>query len=250
MSSNRNLEVTIRQYLLGQLTGEGLEQFEQRLFADDDLFENVLAAENELIDESIDGELNPPESALFARSLLNTPEGKKKLLFRRVLKNYAERKKKPVPVPKRWSFLPSAIQSFRAAMAAAVVIIAGFIGLVPLIRTLQPATFAPVNLTITTNERALGAQAVQVRLPLNVDELRAHLALPEPLTPAQGYRVELVKDNGETSTLKIVAQDEKSLDVAIPASQLAPGLYALNLYVTKTGGGEQRIAGSYYLTVE
>jgi hypothetical protein len=250
MSSNRNVQDGIRQYLLGQLTGAGLEQFEEQLFADDNLFEQSLVAEDELIDESIAGELNQNDGELFTKFFLNTPEREQKLLFRRALKDYVERKKDRSPVAhSRWNFWPTTVHSFRRALTgAALVIIAAFAGLLPWI--MRPTTFATINLSISSAERSPGAQIAKVKLPLTVDELRLQLALPEPSTPAKSYRVELVRDTGERSTPKLVAQDDKSIVVAISASQLKLGQYALNLYMTKPGEPEQRIAGSYYFSVE
>jgi hypothetical protein len=255
MSSSRNLEVTIRQYLLGQLTGEAFEQFEEQLFADDDLFEQVLVTEDELIDESIAGELSQAEGELFAKNFVNSQEREKKLLFREALKNYVKNAPKPYAEPKPKGFWFSLTYSFRTALTAvAVVVIAALLSLVPLIShwTTRAPTFATINLTISANNRAEAAQAVRVKLPLGVDELRLRLSLPEPLTPAKSFhvRVELVKVTGETQTLGTVTQDETSVVVAIAASQLERGQYALNLHVTKPGEPEQRIAGSYYFTVE
>lgn len=256
MSSYRNIEVTIRQYLLGQLTGAGLEQFEEQLFADDSLFEEVLVAEDELIDESLGGELNETESELFARNFLNSPERKQKLLFRRVLKGYVERKKPRKEVVRRWGFLPAWVYSFRTAItSAALVIIAGIVAVGPIIFP-PTVTFATLNLSIGSTERAPGAQIPKVKLPLNVDQLRLELALPETAIPAQSYRVELLNRlrpytlNDKPKTLQIVTQGEKSIVVAIPASQLELGQYALNLYITKAGEAEQRIGGSYFFTAE
>lgn len=250
MSSYRNIEVTIRQYLLGKLTGEGLEQFEAQLFADDSLFEEVLVAENELIEESLAGELNENESELFANNFLNSPERKQKLLFRRVLKGYVERKKPRKEVARGWSFLPAGVHSFRSAITtAAAIIIAAMVVIIPFIPRGAP-TFATINLTISSSERAPGVPIPQVKIPLNVDELRLQLALPELTNPVPSYRVELITASGEKRTLETITRDEKSVVVAVSTSQLEPGQFALNLYATKPGEAEQRIAGSYYFTVE
>jgi hypothetical protein len=251
MSSNRNIQVTIREYLLGQLAGDGLEQFEQQLFSDDDMFEEVLAAEDELIDESIEGRLNPNESELFAKFFLNSPEREQNVLFRQVLKNYAEKKNRKLqPAPKRWSFLPAAIQSVRAAVAsAALAVVVALVALMLLI-PLPPTSFATVNLTIGVSNRAGSTPAEKIKLPLNADALKLQLALPQSSNAANSYRVELRKISGETKTLEPLSKDEKSVVVVIPAAQLARDQYALNLYVTKPGEPEQRIPGSYYFTVE
>jgi len=60
MSPNGNDHNTFRQYLLGQLPAEELDQFEQRLFSDNNVFEELLASEDELIEASIGNELSPP----------------------------------------------------------------------------------------------------------------------------------------------------------------------------------------------
>jgi len=250
MSSNHNVQLTIRQYLLGQLAGEALEQFEEQFFADDSLFQEVLVAEDELIDESLSDELNETESVLFASNFLNSPERKQKLLFRRVLKGYVERQKPRKVAPRRWSFLTDAVYSFRTAIiTAALIIITGIIALVGIIPN-RPATFATLNLSMGSSQRATGEQIPKVKLPLKVDELRLQLELPEPSTPGQTYRVELIRVDGRTRTLKTVSQDDKSVVVAISDSQLEPAQYALNLYTTKPGQAEQRIAGSYFFTAE
>ncbi len=234
--------------MLGKLTGEGLEQFEQQLFADDNLFAEVLIAEDELIDESLANELNETEREFFAKNFLNSPERKQKLLFRRVLKGYVERKKPRREAARRWSFLPAAVYSFRTAITSvALVIIAALIAIVPMMRT---PTFATINLSIVSNERALGTEIRKLKLPLGVDELRLQLALPEPETPAPSYRVELVNAGGQKRTLETISKDEKTVVVAISASQLEPGQYAVNLYATRPGETAQRIAGSYYFIVE
>lgn len=250
MSSDRNVQLAIRQYLLGQMAGEALELFEEQLFADDSLFEEVLIAEDELVDESLAHELNETEVELFAKNFLNSPERKQKLLFRRVLKGYVERKMPPKVVPKRWAFLPDIVYSYRIAIAsAALIVITASIVLVPLI-TRGPATFETLNLSMGSNDRAPGAQIPNVKLPLRVDELRLHLELSEPATTGETYRVELVTGSGEKRMLETITQDDKSVVVAISASQLEPGQYALNLYASKPGQAQRRITGSYFFSAE
>jgi hypothetical protein len=249
MSPDRNVQLTIRQYLLGQMAGEALEQFEERFFVDDSLFQEMLVAEDELIDESLADELNATESELFAKNFLNSAERKQKLLFRRVLKGYVERKKPQPVVRRRWAFLPDGVYSFRTAIvSAALMIIAAVVVLVPFFQH-RPPTFAMLNLSLVSSQRATGAQIPKIKLPLNVDQLRLQLELPEPATPGQTYRVELVGD-GKTNTLDTISQGDKSVVVAISDSQLEAGQYALNLYATKPGEAEQRIDGSYLFTAE
>ena len=236
------------------MAGEALEQFEERFFADDSLFQELLVAEDELIDESLANELNETERELFATNFLNLPERKQKLLFRSVLRGYVERKKPQQVAPRGWGFLTGTVYPFRTAIIrAALVIVAATIAIVPFMyHYYRTVTFATVNLSMGVSERTTdGAQIPKVKLPLNVDELRLNLELPEPGTDGQTYRVELVRRvNGKMTKLEPVSQDKKSVVVAISDSQLEPGGHALNLFTTKPHETEQRIGGSYLFTAE
>jgi len=75
--------------LLGQLTGENRERFEQRLFVDDDLFEELVPAEDELIDQYLDDDLSKDEAEMFRNHFLITAERQQKLRFAKVLRGYA-----------------------------------------------------------------------------------------------------------------------------------------------------------------
>src|ERR1051325_9735797 len=85
MLSNHNDSIIIRQYLLGKLAGAERDQFEERLFMDDELFGELLATEDELIDSSISGELDQEDAESFATGFLVTPERQQKWLFRKGL---------------------------------------------------------------------------------------------------------------------------------------------------------------------
>lgn len=247
MSSNSNDQINLRQYLLGQLTDPAREEFEQRLFSDDDLFEELLAAEDELIDESLAGELSGDDRESFARFFLITPEREQRLWFRRALKRHL-RKPPPPPLPAP-APRPSWFEGWAFRTAAAVAALVIIVGIVSIIRPRRPPTVALVTLTISTSDRAEGAQATELKLPLNVDQLRLRLTLPEPLIPAKGYRVELLNGNGDTKSLDRAAQVEQAVEVVVPASEFSRGQYALNVYAIKPDGTEQRIRGSYFLTV-
>jgi len=76
------------------------------------------------------------------------------------------------------------------------------------------------------------------------------LTLPEALDPATHFRVELLKDSGETVSVEKVARIEQSAVIELAATQLSRGQYALKLYVLKPDGTEERIKGSYFLSVK
>jgi len=71
LSTNENQ--TIRQFLLGQLSGQGQEQIEDRIFTDPEFAEEVQIAEHELIADEQAGRLTEAESQSFATRYATKP---------------------------------------------------------------------------------------------------------------------------------------------------------------------------------
>lgn len=80
---------TLRRYLLGQLSADASGQLEQRLLTEDDVFAQLLAVEDELVDEYLTGSLEPEEAEMFATHFLNSTERQEKLRFAQAFKRYA-----------------------------------------------------------------------------------------------------------------------------------------------------------------
>ena len=253
----------IRQYLLGQLE-EGQQQvIEQRLLTEDDLFEELEVAEDELSDEYVADELTPVDRKQFEQYFLSTPERERELRFATDLRQYVAKKTARGEATERSVSLPrgprpersplawlSQTQLFRiAAIAAFVVVIAGGLWFTRLDRH-PPASYATFTLTISNNNRADGGPATEINLPLTADAVRLYLKLPEALDQAARFRVELLKDSGETVNIEKVARVEQAAVIELPARQLSRGQYALKVYVVKPDGTEQRINGNYFLSVK
>jgi CHAT domain-containing protein len=78
---------TLKQYLLGSLGDESArERIEERIMTDEDLAEQVGVAEDELIEEFLDGELTDDESARFTRFFLAPPERRRHFRLTRDLR--------------------------------------------------------------------------------------------------------------------------------------------------------------------
>ena len=75
MTDFNELSAEIRQFLLGQLSEERVERFEERIFAEDDFAEEVRIIEGELILDYHAGNLSPVERDLFAQKYLTSPAG-------------------------------------------------------------------------------------------------------------------------------------------------------------------------------
>lgn len=85
----------IRRYLLGELSEEEREQVEQRLMSDDDLYQQLLLAEDELIDEYVTGTLPERDRARFGH-FLRSPELQQDVRFTVALRKHAIESAPPV----------------------------------------------------------------------------------------------------------------------------------------------------------
>jgi hypothetical protein len=79
-----------RQYLLGNLPPKNLAELEVRLLADKAFYEELLAAEDELIDEYLTDGLSRAERDSFESHFLITPKRRQKLSFSRAFREYVK----------------------------------------------------------------------------------------------------------------------------------------------------------------
>lgn len=258
----------IRRYLLGNLSQEIRHRIEQRLLTEDRFLEELLLAEEELIDDYVGDALTEDARSKFDQHFLSTPERQQKLRFALALTRYVSNSSETTqtesaneerPISR---IKPTWTERFRAfggnrnwgwrvgAALAAVAIIAVALWLARP-RTPSPQTFATLTLNISvSSDRAEGAQASKVKLPLQADALKISLMLPEQLPQPISYRVELMNNEGQTRSLSIIGEDARSISVVIPASQLTRDRYALRLYTVSATGTEQRVPGNYFFSVE
>ncbi|HEY3578890.1 MAG TPA: CHAT domain-containing protein [Pyrinomonadaceae bacterium] len=84
---------TLKQYLLGELSQETqLEAVEERLFTDDDVFEELQLVKEDLIDQYVKDEFTPAERRNFERNFLTTEERRADVRRAQALAGYAGRK--------------------------------------------------------------------------------------------------------------------------------------------------------------
>jgi hypothetical protein len=87
----------LRRYLLDQLGEEEKEQVEQRLLADDDLFEAAEAVEGDLLHAYVRGELTAAERQSIDRRLAASPRGKARLDLARGMSHWADSQPRSAP---------------------------------------------------------------------------------------------------------------------------------------------------------
>src|SRR5215212_4298858 len=81
-------EQEVRSYLLGSLSPERRTEVEALLDHDAELHEEVLAVEEELFDQYVQGCLSAEETQLFETHLLSTADRQQKLQFARLFNRY------------------------------------------------------------------------------------------------------------------------------------------------------------------
>jgi CHAT domain-containing protein len=120
----------LTQYLLGEMPDEEKQQLEEKYFSDDALYDELLAAERDLIDRYVQKELSEVRQERFEQYFLSAPGRRRKLRFAISLQEYIpalaatkpEEEKKNVYKPAWWRFLltPSYV-----SIAALVIITIG-----------------------------------------------------------------------------------------------------------------------------
>lgn len=99
MKKRANKEI-IERYLLGELSEEEQLQLAEKYFADDSVFQQLAAVQNELMDQYARNELSPQRRERFERFVEKLPEGRQELEFSNALKRYvSEEKQQAEPAP-------------------------------------------------------------------------------------------------------------------------------------------------------
>src|SRR4030095_5974184 len=95
LNDNREL---IERYLLGEASEEERLQIEEKFFADDECFEQMLAGEDELFYDYASGRLGGPERSRFEKRFLSFEEGRRKVeTARAVMGKLAQRDTTALP---------------------------------------------------------------------------------------------------------------------------------------------------------
>jgi hypothetical protein len=228
MKQDDDNEKLLIRYLLGELSEAEQARLEERLFADDEYFEQLAAVEYDLIDEYVRGELAPHEQARFENHFLVVPGRRHRVaLARSVLQTVselaAEKRSKPVVARRdsvlRRRFWPAspARQLALAAMALIAVAIGTWLLAERLRLQTQLAQLQTERQTWQQQERVLQQDMAQQRKrqeelakQLQREQsqrarLEQELAAQPPSRPTVPVFVlsSLARDPGEAKTLAI-----------------------------------------------
>jgi hypothetical protein len=131
--NNLNDAERLKQYLLGNLSATEMEAIDLRIISDDDFEENMLIAENDLIEDFFEGALTDTEISLFRKNFLISND--RKIQVRNVgqLKQYAvnydfDKTSKESETEDNFFLRLSAALRLRSVQAFAAVLIIGLVG--------------------------------------------------------------------------------------------------------------------------
>jgi hypothetical protein len=122
-------ETLIRRYLLGDLPESEANSLEQQYFTDGEVFEQVWAVENDLVDDYVAGRLASDDRARFERHYLASPRHRERVANARALRGAALGAGQPPARTSRPSSRPWAIPGPGWAVAAIVLlaVVAGWL---------------------------------------------------------------------------------------------------------------------------
>jgi hypothetical protein len=130
MRQNPTDDELLRSYLLGKLQEPEADRLEQRLLAEDDLFDLMEALEAELLAAGSRGELAPAERKRVFRRLAFSPQGRERLALAQSLNRLADERRDDEHLPPVMPFAPRPAASkpvfqWTALAAAGVLAAAG-----------------------------------------------------------------------------------------------------------------------------
>lgn len=254
-------EEEITAYLLGAMTEEEREWFEEQCFSHEHWPEELSLVEDDLVDNYLRGEMGPEQCRLFKQNYLNTDARRARVAVAAALLRRADIEPDALPqapaltpvepAPRGWWSALGGGRPWATAFATVLAVAVAAAGLWWLARTSPgvPA-FVALTLNISHNDRAAGSEEVQVSIPPGTRELRLTLTLPEGSAQAARYRSELSNQEGEVKPSEVVGGDALTVSIVAPAGQLPRGRYALKLFAASPDGSERRLSGSYFFSVK
>jgi hypothetical protein len=257
--SDDSLSGEARRFLLGQLSAEEAEQFEERVLGSEDVFVEVESAEDDLFDAFVRDALAPAERRAFLERFGDRQE---RIDFARAL-DARVRDRNVLPHRRR----NASVRRFLLAAAASIVIITGAI-LAWRSRTVGPVDVATTAATASTGIRpaiaptapAVAVATLEIALVgTRGDGQPPHLVLsPGTSEIALGIRINaadrfpsyrVVIRNSEGSTVwsgPAPLASPGRLAIQIPASLFASGYYELAVSGTSERGSESDLG---YMTI-
>jgi hypothetical protein len=257
---------SLLQYLLGSLPPVERTALEERLLTDNDFYEELLIAEDELIDQYCRDEQSPTDRQLFETHFLLTPERQQKVRFARSFKTYLNRaneaeanassREEPSSVndgklerrnakSKGW-FFPTLGQKpiLAYSLAAAFILVIALVSWIALDRSKNPALQdggKVLAVVLTPGLTRDGGEIKKISIPPGTATVTLQLEVPK--ADYTSYRAELL-----TTERTIIATNEglhveTVSDKAVVAMPITRSLIERDDYYVGLAG--KRADGSY-----
>lgn len=270
----------LKQYFLGDVSPEESEQIGGRIISDDEFVEDLVAAEDSLIEDYLEDELSDKEIELFHQNFLISEERKEQIETIRNLKRYAQKARARESLEKQDSrlnptFLQTLFERFSLSPAGALVsvlIIGLLIGVVWVTLVNGPNDLSPVeseyaqlnkanfsDLTPYENFSNLvlfdglsrGGERSKSLVKRNLTErVLFKLALPGKSDVNGVYRVELLKSQKvvfkQVGIQTYTNPSGEELRFLLPSASLDEGTYQIRV----TGNNEKESQTLYSFTIE
>ena len=244
-----------RQYLLGNLPEAAREQLERRVLNEPELSDELLAAEDQLIDQYIDNKLDVHDRQRFETYFLLPRERQNKLQFGRTLREYLD--SLPLVTQSKNRSLAYFLWLARRPVLVASLVVAiclGLLGAFWVVRNTRMGTKAigkTLALTLAPgSSRAVNEKTQRIEAPLSYGfvDLQLEMGTSEYAT----YQVELLRERQSISTYNSLHAQKKDghfvLPLIIAANVLQPGDYTFKLSGT-TDSGQTEFKDEYQLRV-
>jgi CHAT domain-containing protein len=115
-----------RLYLLGDMSAQEREQFEMQMMIDNEIFDLMLLAEDDLLDDYVQNRLSEQDKFKFEAAFLSTEEGRRQLDFSRALHNHVASYKRDKQRQVQ-SFPGLLLRGHRSAFAARAIAMSVFV---------------------------------------------------------------------------------------------------------------------------
>lgn len=265
----------MKDYLLGTLDTERRTALEEEILCDPAVYEELLAVEEELIDEYVGGGLSKAEERQFETHFLITAERQKNLRFGRLLKRYMSSHPVLVPDPAMpvavrqvektapaKKFFPFTLASFGSgpaiAVSATIVACLGIASLGWLVArkstesTAQHSASRLMVVTLVPGSMKSAGATQRVTVPPRGVDLKLELELTN--TSFHNYKSQLFRESEplQTNELKMEAKgDHNVVPLTITGEKLSPGEYQVKLCGVLDSGQKEFIDSySFRVTTE
>jgi len=262
----------LRAYLLGTLDSALKTELEERILYAPEVYEELLMAEEELIDQYVAGGLSQLERQHFETHFLITAERQDKLRFGQMLKRYLKSNsvadpsaatahvKKTAPAPKPSMFSSSLVSSrplITFCITGVVLLGIAVLGWLtvrrPSLRATQQNAEPVVVVTLAPGSITTGSEtARQVNVPPKGYKLKLELELKN--ASFRNYKFELFRENKFVQTSAALPIETKGEQYVIPLTitgeVLSPGDYQVKLSGVLESGANEFIQNYSFRVIE